>query len=97
MSGAVDVEAVSPWLGEYDEPALGRISLFLEENELMLDAGEFRTRVRPYKDEDVAFDGYVFFDPPLPGVTLRLARDDSGSPTIVIGQGLAEYTFIRHN
>jgi CubicO group peptidase (beta-lactamase class C family) len=97
MGDTVDVQTVTPWLGNYSEPALGAIALEVANGELILDTGEFRSRVRPYKDENVAFDGYVLYDPPLPGVTLRLERNEVDAPIVILGQGLVEYTFMRND
>jgi CubicO group peptidase (beta-lactamase class C family) len=90
---AVDPAAVESHLGRYRNEALGEVSLTLEDADLYLDAGEFRTRLLPLLNDEEAIEGYLLQDPPLTGLQVKLAQDDNGAPTLVLGQGVVEYTF----
>lgn len=90
---AVDLERVTPFVGRYENQALGEITLSLADGRLLMEAGEFVAEVRPMLDDAGEFDSYVFFDSPLAGTNLRLVENDAGQPTIVLGEGVVEYTF----
>jgi hypothetical protein len=38
---------------------------------------------------------YLFYDPPLSGFPLSLSRNAAGQPTLVLGTGPTQYTFVR--
>lgn len=83
------------YFGAYSNPALGEVSLRLEDGQLMLDAGEWSMKVRPYLDREGEFESYVTYGAPLSGLTLRLMTDDEGAQTMVLGDGIVSYTFER--
>jgi hypothetical protein len=66
----------------------------LEDGELWLDVGEFRTGLLPLLgDAEEAVEGYLFLDPPLNGLLINLERDEDDQPTLVLGEGVIQYTF----
>ncbi len=69
--------------------------LSLEEGRLMLDAGEFVTELRPKVDSEGELQGYLQIDPPLQGLLYKFTTMDGGAPTIVLGEGATEYTFVQ--
>lgn len=87
-------DAVRPFAGRYENDALGEVTVSLGGGTLQLDAGEFITELRPVVDDAGEPDGYIFFDPPLAGVPVRLGRE-GGAPTLVLGEGAVAYTFQR--
>jgi hypothetical protein len=91
--GEVDAAVIEPFLGSYTNPALGEITLSLEEEGFFIDAGEFVASLLPYKGEDARENQYLMVDMALAGLGLRLVTDDDGEPTIVVGAGVNEYTF----
>jgi len=91
----VDAERVEPYLGRFANPALGEITLTLVEQELTLDAGDFITRLRPKFDDKGELEGYIQIDPPLQGAIYKFVPTEDGTPTIVLGEGAVEYTFVR--
>lgn len=93
----VDPAAVELFLGTYDEPALGEISLRLEEETLVLDAGDFQSTLRASVGEDAKENEYVLFDMPLAGLPVKFAMDETGAPTVVLGLGAVEYTFLMQD
>ncbi len=93
LSGALDVEAVTPFVGSYSSPVLGNLDMSLVDGKLMADFGEFATAIVPFTDEKGEPDDYVMFDPPLAGTAIKLQQADDGTPNVVIGAGLTEYTF----
>ncbi len=95
MSGPVDRETVAPYLGRFTNEALGDVTLAFDGDRLSFDAGEFASELRPVTDDDGEIDGYVMLSGPLAGVSLELAEDDDGEPTIEIGEGVVAYTFRR--
>jgi CubicO group peptidase (beta-lactamase class C family) len=76
--GTVEPAAVAPYLGRYDNAALGEVSLSLRGDRLILDVGELSSELRPRAD-DGAETVYLLHDPPLSlfseayGATVRFA------------------------
>jgi CubicO group peptidase (beta-lactamase class C family) len=91
--GEIDPAAVEPFLGGYTNPALGEITLSLEEERFLVDAGEFVASLLPYQGEDARENQYLMVDMALAGLGLRLVTAGDGEPTVVIGAGVNEYTF----
>ena len=80
----VDPAAVDPYLGRYGHPALGEVELALRAGELVLDAGELRSELRPVADAAGQVTGYVFADPPLAGIPVTLRRGADGQPELAV-------------
>lgn len=95
LQDTVDVEAVTPYLGRYTNPALGEVTLSLEDGRLMIDAGEFVIELRATVDSAGEPDGYLSFDQPFAGLPFELEEDEAGNPTIRLGSGAVSYTFTR--
>ena len=93
LGSEVDGAAVADWLTTFASDELGSVSLAMSGTDLLLDAGEFATRLLPIDDDDGELAGYIQLDAPLAGILYRLERDDAGAPIIRVGQGLEEYTF----
>ena len=91
---AVDEDAVAPYLGTFSSDVLGAITLTLEDGVLMLDAGEFRTELRPRVDADGDVESYIALSGPIPTGALDFTERD-GERVIVLGEGLVSYTFER--
>jgi CubicO group peptidase (beta-lactamase class C family) len=91
--GEVDEAAVEPYLGSYINAALGEIVLEVEDGRLFIDAGEFRSELRPNLGEEAREGQYMMYDMPLATLGLRFQQDDAGDPIIVLGSGVTEYTF----
>jgi CubicO group peptidase (beta-lactamase class C family) len=87
--GAVDPDAVTPYLGRYRNPALGEVSLSMRGNRLVLDAGELSSELRPLADGKAGAT-YLLHDPPLSlfseayGATVRFADGDAPQMTITV-------------
>lgn len=94
LQDAVDASEVEPWLGTWSNPALGTITLAMEGDQLTMDAGEFKTEVRPIHRSG-EFDMYVTYGVPLTGLPVDLTADDEGEEVVVLGQGAISYTFER--
>jgi CubicO group peptidase (beta-lactamase class C family) len=62
--GAVDPDAVAPYVGRYRNSALGEVSISMRGNRLVLDAGELSSELRPLSD-DGGETVYILHDPPL--------------------------------
>ena len=93
LSGALDEAAVAPFVGSYGSATVGRLEMSLEDGKLMADFGEFVTSIVPKTDDKGEPDNYVAFDPPLAGFPFKLQMTDDGTPNVIIGEGLTEYTF----
>ncbi len=93
LSGALDEAAVAPFVGSYSNPTLGNMELRLADGKLIADFGELVTSVAPKTNDKGEPDNYLFFDPPLAGTAVKLQMADDGTPNVVIGAGLTEYTF----
>ncbi|MBW3634164.1 MAG: beta-lactamase family protein [Chloroflexi bacterium] len=83
LGDQVDPTAVAPFLGRYDNPVLGEVSLVLHEGTLILDAGEVRSELRPQLDEQGRVVGYVATDPPMAPLPVML-RQEGGAPSLVV-------------
>jgi CubicO group peptidase (beta-lactamase class C family) len=93
----VDAEAITSYLGSFTNEALGEITvtLALQEDALLIDAGEFQMTLLPSQNDEDEIEGYVVSNPPLLGAMLRLTDTESGEPVIVLGEGAIEYTFTK--
>jgi CubicO group peptidase (beta-lactamase class C family) len=94
LVAAVDGAAVEPFVGRYRNEALGEVTLTLENGELWLDVGEFRTGLLPLLDDaEEAVEGYLFLDPPLKGLLIKLEGAEDDQPILVLGEGVIQYMF----
>lgn len=92
LESSVDPEAVAAHLGLYESEILGEVSLDWQEDELVLDVGEFQTEIRARRTDEGEIE-YLTFDPMLAGLPIDLSEDDNGRPTLILGVGVVEYTF----
>ena len=88
-----DPDSAEPFLGRYSSPTLGEITLSLDGDQLILDAGEFQTELVPLKRPVAGAPNYYMFDPPLSGLPVELRQDDGGDPEVVIHVGTEQYVF----
>lgn len=95
LQDELDVDVVTPYLGRYTNGALGDIDLLWEEGRLILDVGEFRTELRPVTNREGEPDGYIVMGAQMPGLPVKLERDDEGAPLVKVGVGAVSYTFVR--
>ena len=89
----IDPDAVTPYLGRYTNDALGEIIIELEDGNLIMDVGEFRSELRLKADEDGEVTGYILSDGVGLGTPLQFSGVDEGNPIVVLGEGVDEYTF----
>jgi hypothetical protein len=91
---AVDSEQVAPFLGSYANPALGPLSLGMDGDRLVVDAGEFRSELRPAIGPRARPGGYLTIDPPVAGFSVLLRRDGPTPELVVIDPASTdEYVF----
>ncbi len=90
----VDENAVAPYLGAFSSPVLGTITLAFEHGVLTLDAGEFRTELRPSADAEGEVEHYVAMEGPVAGAPFEFSEEE-GESVIVLGEGVVSYTFVR--
>jgi CubicO group peptidase (beta-lactamase class C family) len=92
---AVDGALVTPYLGRYTNPALGKAVLKLEEETLVLDAGELVMEIRAQVDNTGATGGYVVYSfvGPVLGLPVQFANDEADNPVLILGRGVVQYTF----
>jgi hypothetical protein len=76
----VDLEVVTPLLGWYEHPALGPIEFAVRGDQLVVDAGELRSRLHVLPGEPDGPDRYVAIDPPLSGgqAWITFEEDENG-------------------
>ena len=89
----IDDESVAPYLGQYSNDVLGEITIQLEDGELIMDVGEFRSRIRAKAGEEGKDARYILSDSVLLGFPIKFAESDSSNPIVVLGVGVVEYTF----
>ncbi len=79
----------------------GGVEVVLRDGELMFDAGEVRSEMRPRLDKTGQVVGYVFVDPPLTGPTpVTVRQSDDGRSEFVVevpegGPTTYVFTFVR--
>lgn len=95
LRDAVAVDTVEPYLGTFTNPALGSLTLRLEGDALIADAGEFAVPLLPLEEEDnpAALAGYVATAAPITGLLFKLSENAAGAPVIEFGQGAVAYIF----
>ena len=93
MQERTDAEAVEPFLGRYSNDALGEITLLFEDEQLVMDVGEFRSPMRPIVDRHGRPDGYVALAAEISTLPMKLDYDEEGNPVVYLGAGA--YTFLR--
>jgi hypothetical protein len=80
--------------GRYESDALGTVTLTLDGDELILDAGEFSSRLLfaggSTSDDRMTF---VMADPPLVGTLFALTVADDGSRDLELDTGTDQYVF----
>jgi CubicO group peptidase (beta-lactamase class C family) len=101
--GDVDLEVIAPYLGRYTNPDLGPVTLAVRADTFLINAGGFRSELRPLLDDDGAVTGYVLMDPPLggypPQATLTFEQGTDSQPRMVLtapidpGEADLVYTF----
>ena len=91
LVGDLDPAAVSPYVGRYTNPILGEVTLTLEEGQLIFDAGEIRSALRPLRTRPNPDVNYVFTDPGALSTLARvvLRRDAAGRAELVLGSPAA--------
>ncbi len=95
LGDQVDRAAVAPFLGRYDNPVLGEVSLELQDGTLFLDGGEIRSELRPELDEQGSVVGYVIADSPMAPLPVMRRQGEDGVPSLVVPNpaGGNEYVF----
>lgn len=92
LQDSIDPDAVAPYLGDYTNEDLGDATLQWQDDELILDVGEFQTGIRT-RVNDEGESEYFTFEPPLAGIPLEFEEDEDGNPTFVLGTGVVKYRF----
>lgn len=92
LADPVDRDEAAPYLGRYQNPALGVVAIVFESGVFALDAGEIRTELRPVTSP-LGEDLYAMFDPPIAGFTVEFRERINGRYEFVIQAGTDEYVF----
>jgi len=81
-------------VGTYESDVLGVLSLSMVGDVLVLDTGEFQSRLLLQKGSDTENSAVlVAADPPIPGTPFSLSISDSGERTVELIFGTDTYTF----
>jgi hypothetical protein len=93
-----DSAVFTSYLGRYTNPRLGEVSLRLDRGQLLFDASDVGSEIRPVRDSGDTPDGFLFIDPPLSTlpVTMGFVEDPSGQNALelsVAGEGAPSYVF----
>jgi CubicO group peptidase (beta-lactamase class C family) len=91
----LDIETVTPFIGTYSNDALGEVTISLEGDTLMMDAGEFKSALLAYTKDDKTV--YAPSEPPLAsgadgGFEFKL---DVEMPVIELAVPPDVYTFVK--
>lgn len=95
ITDTLDVATLTPFVGRYTNEALGELTLALDNDTLVVDAGEFRSRLKPARSESGPANTFIMIESPLPGIPFTLTQDDAGKPTIVMEWEPDSYTFTK--
>jgi hypothetical protein len=95
LAPTINAAAVRPFLGTYTNAALGTMTLSLQNGALVAQTQAFSTTLKAQRGPTGQVSAYLTADPPLAGEPLKLSRDSKGKPVLVLGGGVAEYTFRR--
>lgn len=95
IADGLDVAAITPFVGRYTNDALGEMSLVLDNDALVLDSGEFRSHLKPVRDDAGQPHAYVMIDPPFPSLMFTLKNDAVGKPTMALEFGPEPYMFTK--
>jgi hypothetical protein len=89
----VDPATAEHFAGRYENEVLGDLTLTLEDDALILDAGEFRSELRPVLDDAGDTVGYNTVEPPVLGLVVQLR--DVFVPVVVVVDRVSsdEYLF----
>ena len=87
-----EADVIRPYLGNYENDALGTVTIAEQGGLVSLDAGLFTSTLLPIVDEESESARFVLSTPPLQGFPVAFSMDDD-VPMITIGQGTFEYTF----
>jgi hypothetical protein len=79
----LDESRVMPYLGAWEHPALGEVTLELVGGRLILDAGEFVSEIVVARDDETGEMVYLTATPPLGGLRISL-RDETGPRSLVV-------------
>ena len=79
----LDESGVMPFLGTWEHPALGEVTLKLVDGRLILDAGEFVSEIVVARDDESGETFYLTATPPLGGLRISL-RDEAGMRSLVV-------------
>jgi hypothetical protein len=79
----LDEHAIAPFLGTWQHPVLGQVTLSLQGDTLMLDAGEFATALSAIKGSTPDELDFITASPPLVGFGVSLA-DAGGVPELIV-------------
>jgi CubicO group peptidase (beta-lactamase class C family) len=92
LADAADRDEAAPYLGRYQNPALGEVAIVFEDGTFSLDAGEFRTELRGVK-QPFGESIYAMYDPPVAGFTIEFREGIGPQVEFVIQAGTDEYVF----
>jgi CubicO group peptidase (beta-lactamase class C family) len=88
---SIEESEVQPYLGQYENDALGSATIYWENSQLIFDVGEFRNEIRALRNNGEI--KYSTSSPPFAGLPVKFEMDESGNPTAIVGLGVVEYTF----
>jgi hypothetical protein len=101
--GEIDPAAVASALGHYSNPALGELTLSLQDGTLVFGVGEHHSSLRPRVDAEGEVIDYILVDPPLtafpPPLWVTLPQGGDGAARVELtvaadpGHDDAVYTF----
>jgi len=86
--GELDVEFFQDYVGTWTNPELGSINIRIEDDTLLMDAGEWVSEIRPILNDAGEIDSYLLYELPATGVPVEFVDGE-----IVLGVGVVEYRF----
>lgn len=87
----LDMTVVTPYLGSYQNDALGEVDLRLDGDSVVFSSGEFAAPLVAEAEGDVR---YLLNGPPIAGAELKLTGKGD-APSLTIGEGAVKYVFKR--
>lgn len=93
LLGAVDVAAIRPYMGVYQNDALGEVTISQQGDMVLFDAGELQSALTPLLGEEGEVVAYMLADPPFGGAAVTL-ETDAGSPLMTLTDSMSGETFV---
>jgi CubicO group peptidase (beta-lactamase class C family) len=93
FSAELDLAIFEPFIGTYSNPGLGTVEIRVEDDTVIVDAGEFESELRASLDEEGEVESYLLYNAPLTGLEMEFEVGDDKTRQLVIDIVTDQYVF----